>query len=387
MTLGRDLRALPRPAWILFAGTFVNRFGTFVLPFLMLYLTRNGYSVSRAATAIGLYGCGHLIAALLGGHLADRIGRRNTIAVSMFGSAIGVLALSQARGFPAIAVVTFATGMLTELYRPASFALIADLVPAERRVTAYGVYRLAVNLGFAAGPATAGFLADRSFGYLFAGDAATSVVYGLIALAALPHGLRGIAEDERIGEALRVALRDAPYMLFLLATVGIAMIDFQSASTFPLFVKSLGHSTSTYGVLLSENGMLIVGFELLITAFVRRFEPRPVIAAGYFLAGIGFALNAIARTVPELAGTVAVWTLGEMVSSPVAGAYAAQLAPEKYRGRYMGLLTMTFGVGLVLGPVAGTWLFARSALALWISCGIVGTLSAFLIVAGRHAKQ
>src|SRR5579859_1065770 len=145
MSLTADLRALPRPAWILFAGTFVNRFGTFVLPFLMLYLTRNGYSASKAATAIGLYGCGHLIAALLGGHLADRIGRRNTIAVSMFGSAIGVLALSQARGFPAIAVVTLATGLLTELYRPASFALIADLVPAERRIIAYGVYRLAVN--------------------------------------------------------------------------------------------------------------------------------------------------------------------------------------------------------------------------------------------------
>jgi hypothetical protein len=39
-SLGASLRALPRSAWILFAGTFVNRFGSFVVPFLLLYLTR-----------------------------------------------------------------------------------------------------------------------------------------------------------------------------------------------------------------------------------------------------------------------------------------------------------------------------------------------------------
>lgn len=329
---------------------------------------------------MAIYGCGHLIASVLGGHLADRIGRRNTIAVSMFGSAASMIALSQARGFPAIAIATFATGTLTELYRPASYALVADLVPHERRVVAYGVYRLAVNLGFAAGPATAGFLADKSFGYLFAGDALTSVVYGIVAVAALPHGVRGYDRDERVGEVFRIAIRDKPFILLLVASLGVTAIDFQSASTFPLFVKSLGYATSTYGMLLSINGMLIVAFELLITSFVRRFRAQPVIAIGYLLAGLGFALNAAARTVPALAGTVIVWTLGEMISSPVIGAYAAQLAPERYRGRYMGLLMTMWGLGLVIGPLAGTWVFARNPQVLWIGCGIGGISSALLML-------
>lgn len=380
MTLGQDLRSLPRPAWILFGGTFVNRFGNFVLPFLVLYMTRSGYTIAQAGAAIGVYGCGHLAASLLGGHLADRIGRRHTIAASMFGSAAAMIALSQARGFPAIAVITFATGLLTELYRPASYALVADLVPHERRVTAYGVYRLAVNLGFAAGPATAGFLADHSFAVLFFGDAATSIAYGIIALIFLPHGLRSRANEESEGSALRTAMRDTPFVLLLIATLGITAVDFQSGSTFPLFVKSLGYSTSTYGVLLSMNGMLIVMFELLITAFVRRFRPQPVIAAGYFLSGLGFALNAVAHTVPQLAGTVVVWTLGEMVSSPVAGAYAAQLAPERYRGRYMGLLMTMWGIGLIVGPLLGTFVFARNPRVLWICCGVAGICSALLLL-------
>src|SRR3990170_2622047 len=65
-------------------------------------------------------------------------------------------------------------------------ALLADLVPPQQRVTAFALYRLAINAGFAFGPAAAGFLADRSFFWLFLGDALTSAVFGVVALVALP---------------------------------------------------------------------------------------------------------------------------------------------------------------------------------------------------------
>ena len=379
-----NLRALPPAAWILFGGTFINRFGTFVIPFLILYLTRIGYTSAQAGLAVGAYGIGNLIAASAGGHLADRIGRRNTIVLSMFGSAAAMLALSQARGYAAIVVLTFITGSVSELYRPASYALVGDLVPEEHRVTAFGLYRFAVNLGFAAGPATAGFLADHSFTLLFIGDAATSIVYGLIALFALPQGLRTYVKSERSGEALRVAARDRPYIIFLMATLCITIVDFQMGSTFALYVRSLGFPSRTYGLLISTNGLLIVLFELAITQWTRRFHPRPMIALGYLLAGVGFALTGIARTVPALAATVVVWTLGEMISSPVAGAYAVQLAPEKYRGRYLGLSMMMWSLGMVIGPPAGTLVFERSPAAVWAACGALGVISALLML---HRQQ
>jgi MFS family permease len=375
-----NLQALPPAAWILFGGTFINRFGTFVIPFLILYLTRIGYTSAQAGLAVGAYGIGHMIASLAGGHLADRIGRRNTIVVSMFGSAAAMLALSQARGYAAIVVLTLITGSLSELYRPASYALVGDLVGDEHRVTALGLYRFAVNLGFAAGPATAGFLADHSFTLLFIGDAVTSIVYGLIALFALPHGLRTYDKSERTGEALRVAARDRPFILFLLATLCIAIVDFQMGSTFALHVKSLGFPSRTYGLLISTNGLLIVLFELAITQWTRRFQPRPMIALGYLLAGTGFALTGIARTVPALAATVVVWTLGEMISSPVSGAYAVQLAPEQYRGRYLGLFVMMWSLGMVIGPPSGTLLFEHSPAAVWAACGALGVISATLML-------
>jgi MFS family permease len=379
-----NLRALPPAAWILFGGTFINRFGTFVIPFLILYLTRIGFTSAQAGLAVGAYGLGHLVASSAGGHLADRIGRRNTIVLSMFGSAAAMLALSQARSYAAIVVLTCITGSLTELYRPASYALVGDLVGDEHRVTAFGLYRFAVNLGFAAGPATAGFLADHSFTLLFIGDAATSIVYGLIALFALPHGLRTYVNSERTGEALRVAIRDRPFVIFLLATLCITIVDFQMGSTFALHVKSIGFPSRVYGLLISTNGLLIVLFELFITQWTRRFAPRPMIALGYFLAGAGFALTGFARTVPALAATVVIWTLGEMVSSPVASAYAIQLAPAQYRGRYLGLVMMMWSLGMVIGPPAGTLLFALNPAFVWAACGALGIIGAALML---HRRQ
>ncbi|MEA2571374.1 MAG: hypothetical protein QOI24_3375 [Acidobacteriota bacterium] len=373
-----NIRAMPPAAWVLFGGSFVNRFGTFVMPFLILYLTRNGYSVAQAGFAIGAYGAGHLVASFLGGHLADRIGRRNTIALSMFSSAAAMLALSQARGFVMIVIITSIVGVTTELYRPASHALLGDLVTPDQRVTAFGLYRFAVNLGIAAGPATAGFLAERSFLWLFVGDAVTSLGYGLIALLFLPHGLRGARAEERFGEAIIVASRDRRYVTFLAATLCVTLVDFQMGSTFALYVQSQGFSTARYGMLISFNGLMIIALELFITSWTQRMPPRTVIAIGYFLSCLGFALTGLAHSFAAIAATVIVWTLGEMISSPMAGAYATHLAPEQYRGRYMGLLVLMWSLGMMLGPPLGTLAYQHHATLLWTACGVLGVISAAL---------
>ena len=383
MRLLPALRSLPRPAWVLFAGTFVNRFGTFVMPFLAIYLTRSGYSAAQAGLAISTYGGGHLVASMLGGHLADRIGRRHTIALSMFGSAAAMMALSQARGFVSILICSFLVGLVGELYRPAASALLGDLVAPEQRVAAFGMYRFAINLGFAVGPATAGFLADRSFFWIFAVDAATSFVYGVVAFFALPHGVRSAATSEIPGEGLRVALRDSAFVRFLIATLCLTWVEFQLSSTLPLYIQSVGHSAATYGLLLSINGVMIVVLELALVAWTQKFPPQTMIALGYFLTGVGFALTGFGTSVGFLAFTVVVWTVGEMVYAPVTGAYVTGLAPERFRGRYMGLWHLMWSAGMLLGPSLGTLLFAREPRLLWAACLLMGTAAGVLSLMKR----
>src|ERR1043166_4927461 len=284
-----SLRTLPRPAWILFLGTFLNKFGSFVIPFLVLYMTRTGYSPAQAALAIGAYGVGHLLACGLGGFLADHIGRRKTIALSMFSGAVAMVLLSQAGSLGSILTLSSLTGLTGELYRPASSALLADLVPAGQRVTAYAAYRLAFNAGWAFGPATAGLLGARSFFCLFVGGALTSALFGVVALLALPQGVRSRENESSWPEAFKRLAGDKRFHRLLLASLAIAFVFFQMSATFGLRVTGSGLSSSTYGALLSLNGVLVVCFELWLTTLTQRLPARRTMAVGYVLIGTGFA--------------------------------------------------------------------------------------------------
>jgi MFS family permease len=374
------LRALPRPAWILFLGTFLNKFGTFVLPFLTLYLTQRGFTLNDAGLAISAYGVGSLMASALGGHLADAIGRRKTIALSMFSVAAAMMLLSQSKSLPAIIAATWLAALTGELYRPASSALLADLVPPELRVTAFAAYRMAFNAGFAFGPATAGFLAARGYLWLFAGDAGTSVLFGLIALAALPRGRPIPRVEGGWSDDVKALARDGKFLRVLCAAFFIALVFQQVGSTFSLHVTSLGFPATTYGLILSLNGVLVVCCELPLTTLTRRFPARVVMAAGYLLIGAGFSLNALAHSALGLVACVVIFTFGEMAAMPVSSAYVAELAPAHLRGRYMGAYALTWSAALIFAPQMGMRIFGVSPAALWLTCGALAILAAAIIL-------
>jgi MFS family permease len=378
-TLRERLRALPREAWLLFLGTFLNKFGAFVVPFLAIYMTRLGYNSARAGMAVGAYGVGMLIACILGGYLADRFGRRKTIVLSMFSGAGVMLCLSQAGSFPAIVLLACLAGLTAELYRPAASALLTDLVPTGQRVTAFAAYRLAFNAGWAFGPATAGLLARESFFLLFAGNALASVLYGLLAWFALPAGLRSTRAGNTLRETFRVLRDDWRFRQVLCASLGVGLVFVQVFSTMSLEITRSGFGPSVYGLLVSLNGLLVVLCELPLTTLTTRYPARRVMALGYLLIGVGFASNVLPRTLPLLVLTTALFTLGEMVSMPVAGAYVADLAPIQQRGLYMGTYGLVWALAFVAGPSLGMILYSASALSLWVLCGLLGIVAASAI--------
>jgi len=378
-TLLSSLRTLPRAAWILFFGTFLNKFGGFVVPFLTLYLTSRGYTVGQTGLAVSAYGVGNLGASLLGGHLADKLGRRKTILLSMFSGAATMMLLSQAHHLALIIVLTALTGLTNEFYRPASQAFLADIVPPGQRMTAFAALRVSFNAGFAFGPATAGLLAAYGYFWLFAGDAATSVLFGLVALLALPRTAPGTQKNASWSEALVVLRQDRQLHQLLLANFAIALVFFQLASTFGVYVTRLGFSAATYGAIVSLNGALIVFCELPLTRLTRKFPARRVMAAGYFLCATGFALNAFAHTIRGLVICMLIFTFGEMITMPTAVAYLADLAPAQMRGRYMGVSGLTWATALIIGPAGGMKLFAAAPTAYWITCAAAGTFAAVVI--------
>jgi MFS family permease len=377
---------MPREAWFLFAGAFVNRLGTFVMPFVVLYLTRRGFSTPQAGGAVAAYGLGGLVAQAVGGVVADRFGRRNTIGAAMLLAAAFTLALWRAQSLLQIYGLMLGLALCAEMHRPATGALIADLLPRERRVTAFTLYRLAVNVGWAAGLALGGFLAVHRFSLLFIGDALTSTAFGLLALIALPHGVRTSRHEERhLATARRSIAADRGFLLFLGAALAIAVVYSQNVSTLPLHVTDSGHAASTYGLLQSLNGVLIVLFELPVTAWTQHRSRTSIVALGGGLIGAAFASLVVAGSVPALTAAIVVWTMGEMLESPVASAFVADRAPEHARGRYQAAYGAMFGVAWIAGPLMGTSLYALDPNVLWLACGAISALGvALALAAGRR---
>ena len=391
-----DLRALPRAFWILFAGTFINRFGTFVWPFLTIYLTRQGHTLVATAWAVSAFGFGAFCGGLLGGWLADHLGRRNTIVLGTFSSAALFMLLYAATSLPAVIVCAALAGMANGTYHPAISALLADIVPEPLRVRAYAAIRLAVNAGFAFGVSIGGILANYSLFWLFAGDALTTVLYGFIALAWLPHGLRGLTHRTPWSAALARLRSDRAFHALWIAAFCGALVFSQFGSTYSLHIirraltlDVLGWHLapeSVFGLLLGWNGVLIVLAELPLTGVTMRFDARRVMALGHVLTGIGFAMNAVSNTVFALWIAMTVFTIGEMIGQPTAGAYIARHAPEQMRGRYMGVLGLSWNGASILGPQLGFRLLAIDPLLVWLVCGLLGLIAAVVILrAGQGA--
>jgi MFS family permease len=387
MSLRTDIATMPRPVWVLFAGTLVNRFGSFVLVFLALYLTRKGFTAPQAGFALGAYGVGAIGASIVGGWLADHIGRRNSIVISMVLSAAVMLAFLGAEGYALLVGLAALAGFCAELYRPAASALIADVTLPAQRVTAYALYRLAINLGFAVGPAVGGFIAERSFTLLFVGDAVTSLVYAGIALFALPNRVGEHHETVERRNAVRTILRDTPFLIFIASTLAASSVFMQFVSSYPLQIDGYGYSSGVFGMLISMNGVIICLTELPLTSLTRRRPARRVMTLGMLVIGAGFLLTGFVSSIPLLMVTVVIWTFGEMLYFPMASAHVANMSPPDMRGRYHGAWGIAWGLGAVLGPVGGTTLFALDPRAVWIACALVAAAGALLVMRATRAAE
>jgi MFS family permease len=204
-------------------------------------------------------------------------------------------------------------------------------------------------------------------------------LYGLVAWFALPTGLRGTRQASTLVETFRALRDDKRLRQVVAACLVIGLVFVQAFSTMSLEITRSGFSAATYGLVISLNGALVVLCELPLTTITKRHPARRVIALGFLLIGAGFCSNLLPRTLPLLILTTSTFTLGEMISLPVTGAYVADLAPVDRRGLYMGTYGMVWAATFVFGPTLGLWLFSYDRKLLWLGCGALGVVAATII--------
>src|ERR1700723_481135 len=406
----RGLRQLPREIWILFAATLVNRCGTMVLPFLVLYLTRElKISASHAALALTVYGIAALLTMPVSGWLTDRVGSLFVMRGSLLLSGFMLFLFPLAHHFAAILGITFAFAMLNESVRPPSLALVSELVKPPQRKAAFALSRLAANLGMSGGPAIGGILAVYSFRWLFVVDGATSILAGVVlALAPMRNPGRQKTHEPEWADATDLgreieadtltplatlhpaadlrAFRNPRMLYFLAALIPVQLVFFQFTSTLPLFlVRYLYFPESVYGTIFTVNTLLIVAMEVPLNTAMAHWTHRHTLMLGAFLYAVGFGAYALVGIAPfgKTAGAfaaVVIWTFGEMILMPGSSAYAAELAPPERRGEYMGLYTMSFNIAFAVGPWLGASILGKwGATTMWGAAFVSGCISTLLM--------
>lgn len=368
---------IPGRIWILAGVSLVNRCGTMVLTFLSLYLTQHeGFTPSHAGQVLGIYGLGAILGASMGGGLSDRFPPVRIQVFSFVAGGIGFVLLGTVHGLPAFLLVALLSGALGELFRPATFAAVAQFSAPELRPRAFALIRLAVNLGMAVGPVLGGFLAAYNYHFLFWVDAVTSWLAAVILWKVLWSAKTTQPIKEEVHGTISIPpWRDRSYMIFAALFLPAVIAFFQLAGTFQLYLRQVhGYSELTIGLLLGINTLLIAVTEMALVHSVRKIEPLRVISLGILLLGGGFALMPFGSSIGFIAFTVVVWTVGEMLTFPQTQVLTANRASDRHRGKYMALYTLIFSVGFSVGPFLGLTVYQHfGPNVVWYAEGIIAS--------------
>ena len=365
----------------------VNRLGGLVVPYLAIYLTeRRGASVAQAGLIASLWGLGSIASGPIGGLLADRVGRRSTLVAALAASGLGMMALGFVERLEVLAPAAVFLGFASDVFRPAMQAAVAD----SRRGAGGARPRLRARLlggepGLRWGPGGGGSPRQHSFTLLFLLDGATTLLFAAIVLAKVPETRPAGVRHEPALRGLASAFRDPSLAPLLVLNVLFASILWQSHAALPVDMRRNGLSAAGYGALLSMNGMAVVVLQPLSTRFIAGRDPARILALGALLVGLGWGCNAVAASAAAYAAAILVWTLGEVLVTPVASAVVSNLAPEHLRGRYQGAWSMSWAFAACAGPGTGAWVLGRfGPVALWLGCGTMGlVMAAGHLAAGR----
>lgn len=373
----------PRPFWFLTIGSFLNRIGGFVMPFFTLYLThQRGLSISQATTIISFMGFGSLGGSLLGGILADKLGRRKTILAELMLSGSLMFIMGCVQSVALLIACAICLQFLYQLARPVFAATIADMIPQEMRIHAYSIRYWFNNIGSAVGPMLAGLVAPLSYFLLFVGDSLTTLIFFFIVWFGVPETLPTrikIQSKPPTKEYLRTAFSDPLLWSYSLLAFVFNCIYIQWSVTLPLDMYTHGLHEVSYGAVAAVNALLVVAIGLPLTAFFAHVSHNTAMIIAVLSLGLGLGIYSFTHSLYGYMFGVLIWTCGEIIYFPLSNALIAAISPTHLRGAYQGVFSTMNSLSSLIGPlVGGLILQYLGANFLWRSCLTVGILLALV---------
>lgn len=357
--------------WLLALVLLINRSGAMVIPFMTVYLTQHlHFSLGDAGLVMACFGCGAIIGAYAGGKLTDSIGFARVQFWSLFLNGFFFLLLGQMESLHSIMLCVFFMSMVGESFRPANATAVVHYSNAGTRTRAYSLNRLAINLGFAVGPALGGILASISYDLLFWVDGCSCVAAALV-LRFFLDPQKGKGEEVHVARTQSLsgsAYKDKLYLWFILLTVLHAICFFQIISIVPVYMKEALHTSEfLIGVAMSMSGLLIALVEMILVFKLEGKRENLVFTSyGVLLMAACYLLFVV---LPH-----AIWvgfvfwffiSFAEMMSLPFMNAFWIDRCGSHNRGQYAALYTIAFSIAQVVSPSLGAYMAEHAGFTNW----------------------
>lgn len=375
-TLTGPWRGLSPAVWILVVARAVNRIGAFTLPFLGVVLTVEfGTSLGQTGLIIAAFGAATIPSRLLGGQLADRLGRRRTIVVGLTGCAIAQLWIALSHTLWSAVLATILLGLAFEIYEPPSQAMIADVTEPANRPAAYGLYSAALAAAGVLAGLLAAALSHWDLRWLFVADAITCLSCAALVALALPADVRREHSEEPTSTVS--VWRDRRLLLLLASGTIFATIYMQLIIGMPLTLLEQGLPKSGTGLILALSAITLIAAQRLLR--VQHLDDFQSIRIGYMLLAAGLVVSAVAHSLAIFLVAAILWSLGDLFLLTRYLTQASGLAPDEARGRYLAVFGLCWGIATTIAPITVTQLLETAGpTGLWLTSAAVAVVLAIL---------
>lgn len=385
--LSKTYHNFPRKFWVVVGVNFIDGIGgTLLFPFFSLYITQKfQVGMTTAGVILGLFSIFGLVGSMIGGALTDKFGRRRLILFGLVFSALSTLSLGFANTLAVLYPLSIFVGLLSNIAGPAHQAMIADLLPEEKRSEGFGILRVGANMAWLIGPTIGGFLANQNFFLLFVADAIISCCVAVLFYIYMPE-TKSAPKAKEVHENMLSTfagyfhvLRDGAFMAFIVASILMGMVYLQMYNSLSVYLRDHhGVNPQSYGFLMSSSAITVILFQFWISSVIKKRPPFLMLAFGTLFYMLGFSMFGLVSAYWLFVAAVVIITIGEMLIMPTSQALTAHFAPEEMRGRYMAIYGLVWMIPSAIGPgLAGVILDNYDPNLLWYLGGGLCAISAF----------
>ncbi|MEG1131838.1 MAG: MFS transporter [Romboutsia sp.] len=386
-------KGLPKEIYVLFIGKIVNCIGGFVHPLMSLILVQKiGLSPAQTGLFVTILAACQAPCIILGGKLADSIGRRKVIIVFQLLGACTLVICGIIPTSILTAKIMILSSCLYSISTPSYDALNADLTNKSNRKSSYSLLYMGVNIGFAIGPIIGGLLYEKYLPAIFIGDAITTLLsLGLFIKFIKDKNIKQVQENKEVDEleeevkvsTLKIFLQRPILILFPLVMFLYQFSYGQWGFAVPIQMGEIfgANGAKLYGLLGGFNGIIVILFTPILTSITKKHNIINVMSLGGIMYAICYLIIGLATNMIFFFAGIFALTIGEVLIAINSATFIANNTPSSHRGRVSSILPLISGAGYSVGPmVMGALMDYSGNFIAWMIVTLVSVIGSILMV-------